>query len=93
MSQTVIQQELANRSGWTYTGDAIEKEYSFSIYMDGVTFINKLAASAEQLNHHPDIKLTWGRVFVTLSTHDAAGVTALDFRFADQADSFYSASE
>lgn len=55
-------------------------------FSEGVALINKLAHIAESINHHPDIKLTYGEVEVTLTTHSTGGITAHDVELAKAID-------
>ena len=52
----------------------------------GLAFVAKVAVHAEVMNHHPDIELSYGKVKVKLSTHDAKGLTTLDFELAKRID-------
>lgn len=65
---------------WTGSARAIEREFRFGTYQQGVNFAVQVAALAEQQNHHPDILIGYKRVKVTYSTHDAGGVTAMDIQ-------------
>jgi len=65
-------------SGWRGDTAAIWREWTFDTYLDGVQFAERVAQQAESVQHHPDLLITFRRVRVTYSTHDAGGVTALD---------------
>lgn len=81
---------LAQLTGWQLTGDgpsiAIEKIFPFASYRETIFFVNAVAFIAEQLNHHPDLSVHHSRCVVRLSTHDAAGLTRLDFDCAARID-------
>jgi 4a-hydroxytetrahydrobiopterin dehydratase len=49
-------------------------------------FLNGVADAAERVQHHPDILVRWNKVTLTLSTHDAGGITEKDMTFAANAD-------
>jgi 4a-hydroxytetrahydrobiopterin dehydratase len=53
-----------------------------------MTFVNKVAQAAQADEHHPDILVRWNKVTLTLSTHDAGGITQKDFDLAAKCDSF-----
>ncbi len=69
-----IQKSLASRS-WIYKDKKINKSYSFDKYLDGIKFVQNVAELAEQLNHHPDIKIGWCQVKISITSHDMGGVT------------------
>jgi len=73
-------------SGWTLTGDAIRKQYSFAGFPEAIAFVNRLAPKAEAADHHPDILINYKRVTLTYSTHSEGGLTAKDFEGAAMAD-------
>lgn len=64
--------------GWQGDGTSIWRDFSFEHYLDGVRFAERVGQQAQQANHHPDILISYGKVRVTYTTHDAGGVTALD---------------
>ena len=76
--------------GWTVkTGDrdAIEKTFKFADFKSAFAFMTASALKAEQMDHHPEWFNVYNRVEVTLTTHDADGVTSLDLelgQFMDQ---------
>jgi len=62
------------------------KEFSFPDFKTALTFVNKVGELAEAANHHPDINLSWGKVLISLSTHDEGGITEKDRRLAKDID-------
>ncbi len=81
---------LAALPGWTQTPgrEAIRKEFRFADFNAAFAFMTRAALKAEQLDHHPEWFNVYNRVEVTLATHDAGGITALDVAlalFMDQA--------
>lgn len=75
---------LAER-GWTAVDgrDAVQKNYKFANFVDAFGWMAKAAIHAEKLNHHPEWFNVYGRVDVTLTTHDAGGLSALDVKLAE----------
>lgn len=71
---------------WTEQNNSLTREFTFADFKSALDFVNKIGAAAEAANHHPDIALSWGKVVVTLSTHDADGVTDKDHNLADAID-------
>jgi len=55
-------------------------------FMTAYHLVGALVGPAEALNHHPDIAFGWGYVRITLTTHDAGGITELDHRLAQAID-------
>ncbi|MGB1069321.1 MAG: 4a-hydroxytetrahydrobiopterin dehydratase [Henriciella sp.] len=76
---------LASVSGWGATTDkrdAISKSFVFSDFKMAFGFMTMAAIKAEQMDHHPEWFNVYNRVDVTLTTHDANGVTTLDVELA-----------
>ena len=71
---------------WKYENKTISRTFEFSSYLSGLNFLNKIAFLAEKLNHHPDMKLTWRKVHVLLTTHDSGDVTDKDIELAKLCD-------
>lgn len=77
---------------------SIAKTFSFSPsaaprlspFLQGLFFIERIAALAEALNHHPDITYQYNSVSVRLTTHDSGGLTELDVKLAKQIDAVHS---
>jgi 4a-hydroxytetrahydrobiopterin dehydratase len=67
---------------WNETDAALEREFEFASYRDGVDFVARVADLAEQENHHPDLDLRYKKVVVRWSTHSAGGVTDRDRELA-----------
>lgn len=82
MTQTEIDDALADLSGWSQDDDAITKTFRFDGFTEAIAFIQRLAPLAEEANHHPELTNVYDRVDVRLSTHDAGGVTDKDVALA-----------
>ena len=68
--------------------DAITRSYQFKDFKEAFAFMTQCALIAEQMNHHPEWFNVWNRVEVTLSTHDAGGLTKLDLDLARSMDRY-----
>lgn len=66
--------------------DAIRKSFRFRDFPEAFAFMTRVALAAERMNHHPEWLNTYNRVDITLSTHDAGGLTQRDIRLAHAAD-------
>lgn len=67
---------------WTREGSAITTTVVRKNFVEAMAFVNRVAELAESSNHHPDIAISWNKVTLTLSTHDAGGLTQLDLDLA-----------
>lgn len=68
--------------------DAITRSYQFKDFKEAFAFMTQCALMAEQMNHHPEWFNVWNRVEVTLSTHDAGGLTKRDLDLARSMDRY-----
>jgi 4a-hydroxytetrahydrobiopterin dehydratase len=81
-----IGERLGRLPGWERDGDAIRKTYEGENFMSSVDLVNRLAPAAEEMNHHPDLEISWNKVTVELSTHSEGGLTENDFELAGRID-------
>jgi len=89
LSKEAIETFTAAHAGWKRDGDALVKTYSFQQYGAGVAFAVHVGFVADKRDHHPDMLISWGKVEVRWTTHDAGGISALDTEMAQQADRVY----
>ncbi len=81
-----IQAARAAVPEWKLSGDTITRTFTFKDFPAAIQFVNALADLAEQAWHHPDIDIRWNKVTLTLTTHDAGGLTEKDFALARKFD-------
>jgi 4a-hydroxytetrahydrobiopterin dehydratase len=81
-----IEERLAGLDGWEREGDAIRKDFDNGDFKGSVDFVNRLTPAAEEMNHHPDLEISWKTVSVTITTHSEGGLTANDFELASRID-------
>jgi len=81
-----IRVRLAEIPKWTRKGRAITRTWTFDGFPAALAFINRVGALAEEMNHHPDITNSWATVTLSLTTHDAGGLTERDFALAKKID-------
>jgi 4a-hydroxytetrahydrobiopterin dehydratase len=81
---------LARLKGWSEVAgrDAISKKFVFADFNQAFGFMTRAALVAEKLDHHPEWFNVYKTVEVTLSTHDAGGLTELDVKLAAAMDKF-----
>ena len=81
-----IKTALASVPDWKRRGVTIVRTYQFKDFPAAIKFVNAVAKLAEQAWHHPDIDIRWNKVTLTLTTHDAGGLTKKDFALAGKFD-------
>jgi len=85
LSEEQVNEQLARLDGWRRVGDEIVRDYQFENFKQALAFVNQVAATAEALDHHPDILLHgWNKVRLSVTTHSAGSLTARDFKLAEQ---------
>lgn len=84
LSKTALAAELAKLPAWTPTakGDAITRVFTFADFSEAFGFMARVALAAEAMNHHPEWSNVYKTVTVTLTTHDAGGLTERDTTLA-----------
>ena len=87
MSEEEVTKQLSNLGGWERDGGALVREFEFANFVGSVDFVNRITPVAEELNHHPDLAISWNKVKVSLSTHSEGGITENDFELATKIDS------
>lgn len=88
LSEEERREMLSGLAGWSMVEgrDAIAKTFVFSNFVEAFGFMAKVALVAEKLDHHPEWRNVYKTVEVTLSTHDAGGLTRLDIALAQAMD-------
>lgn len=77
---------LRSRKGWKRRSNKLTKEFEFPSFRDSIVFVNRVASLADTHDHHPDIDVRHDTVTLSLSTHDAGGITEKDLNLAEQID-------
>jgi 4a-hydroxytetrahydrobiopterin dehydratase len=88
LTRAEIESYLADLdAGWRVVDDHhLEKEWRFRNFREALAFTNRVGELAEEVGHHPDIELGWGRVKLTVYTHKINGLHEADFVFAAKVD-------
>ncbi len=84
LSADAAREALSGVPDWTLSADgkAIERKFKFADFSAAFAFMTRGALAAEKLDHHPEWSNVYNRVEVRLTTHDAGGLTELDFQLA-----------
>ncbi|AUT02264.1 4a-hydroxytetrahydrobiopterin dehydratase [Nostoc sp. CENA543] len=77
-----IQAQAKSLSEWTVTDSKLQTTRIFPDFVTAIAFVNQLVEPAESAGHHPDIEISYNKVQITLTTHDAGGLTQKDFDLA-----------
>lgn len=86
LSESQVSALLKKAREWSLVGDSIQRTYLFPNFVSSMKFVDQVAEAAEAAQHHPDILIRYSKVTLTLSTHDAGGITSKDFGLASTCD-------
>ena len=84
LSDIEIQRRLGSLPAWSRKGDVLTKTFQFRDFTGSMELVNNIARVAERANHHPDIDIRYNKVIVSLTTHDAGGITKKDLDLATE---------
>lgn len=84
LSADELQQRLSTLPGWEGDSSSLHRSIEFADFQTAILAVVRVADTAEEMDHHPDIDIRWRTVSFTVSTHSAGGVTALDTELADK---------
>jgi len=82
LSADEIQAGLDELEGWSLDDEKLYREFRFENFITAFGFMSSAAIEAEKMNHHPEWFNVYSKVRVHLITHDAGGITELDFQLA-----------
>ena len=71
---------------WSLRGSKIRRVFECGGFADAIAFVGRVAAAAEEKDHHPDIDIRWNKVALSFTTHSKGGLTRNDFMMARIAD-------
>lgn len=86
LNQEEIEYEIERLEGWSQNGAAIEKTFERGDFSGAVEFLGEVAATADEIGHHPDVQIAWSKVTLSITTHSAGGLTGMDFELAERID-------
>jgi 4a-hydroxytetrahydrobiopterin dehydratase len=79
-----IAKRLANLQHWSNDNGKLSRDFKFADFVTAFGFMTRAAMEAEKMNHHPEWSNVYNRVSVNLVTHEAKGITELDFALAEK---------
>jgi len=86
LSTKEIEARLESRPDWTLDNGKLHRLFTFESFVEAFGFMSQIAILAEKMDHHPEWSNVYNRVDVFLTTHDARGVSELDFELAKHMD-------
>ena len=86
LSSEQINEYLGDLPEWSLNGDLLQRTFRFDDFAGSMAFVVRIADQAERMQHHPDIMIRYNKVTLTLTTHDAGGLTEQDFTAARATD-------
>lgn len=87
LTEDDIEKRLLQYPDWDYYDNALHAEFEFDNFKDCFSAMSRIAFECEALNHHPDWSNVYNVLNISITTHDANGVTAKDFKLAKAIDS------
>ncbi len=86
LSPEDVASKLSELNTWVLDEEkrVISKRYTFENFSEALEFVNKAGKIADEMDHHPDIKLGWGYAEFEITTHDRGGLTEFDFALAEK---------
>ena len=82
LTESEINAKLTALTGWTLANGKLHRDYQFADFVHAFGFMSSVALCAESMNHHPEWFNVYNKVTIDLNTHDAGGVTGMDFALA-----------
>lgn len=82
LTQTEIDRQIQALPEWQQEDQTITRTFKFKNFVEAIAFVDKLVEPAEAAGHHPDLAISYNKVTISLTTHDAGGLTQMDFDLA-----------
>jgi 4a-hydroxytetrahydrobiopterin dehydratase len=91
LSQSQVEARLEHLEGWKVgdSGAMMQKEFRFEDFVAAMDFLNRVGEKAEDLQHHPDMCISYNSVVCMLTTHEKGGLTEADFKMVNRIESVY----
>ena len=75
--------------GWEIKSEQIQREFSFTNFIEAFSFMTKVALICEKYNHHPNWENVYSKVLIKLNTHDLGGISNLDQTLASEINTIF----
>lgn len=82
LNQTEVEQQIQAIPQWQQKEQTITRTFIFKNFVEAIAFVNQLVEPSEAAGHHPDLEISYNKVTVSLTSHDAGGLTQKDFELA-----------
>jgi 4a-hydroxytetrahydrobiopterin dehydratase len=82
MTDTDVQKAVTELDGWEFKDGKLHRKFKFADFVQAFGFMSSAALEAERMNHHPEWSNVYNKVKISLVTHEAGGITALDIELA-----------
>lgn len=93
LDDSEIKNRLTTMEGWEYKNDALHTSFQFENFKEAFSVMVRIAFEAEAQQHHPEWTNVYNELQISLSTHDAGGVTEKDFKLAKSIENIIDPSE
>jgi len=86
LSESQVEARLEHLEGWEADDSRamMQKEFRFADFVEAMDFLNRVGEKAEELEHHPDMCISYNSVVCMLTTHEKGGLTEADFKMANR---------
>jgi 4a-hydroxytetrahydrobiopterin dehydratase len=84
LSSDQVRQRLTSLDNWELADGKIRRSFKFRDFKEAMDFVNKVADEAEEMDHHPDIYISYNKLELELITHSEGGLTDRDFTLAQK---------
>ncbi|MEM6611158.1 MAG: 4a-hydroxytetrahydrobiopterin dehydratase [Cyanobacteria bacterium P01_C01_bin.72] len=82
LTQAEIDQKIQAIPQWQQSEQTLTRTFKFKNFVEAIAFVDQLVEPSEAAAHHPDLAISYNKVTVSLTTHDAGGLTEKDFSLA-----------
>ena len=87
MNKELMSKIKSDLKEWVIQSELLVKEFNFSTFQDAINFVNSVAKISDEVDHHPDIFISYNRVKISLVTHDIGEISEKDYMLAKEIES------